>query len=59
MMPLHPPPPLFKESRPPPLARVAPMLTLTATAPARLTRPLTLPPPAENTLPPATLKGTL
>ena len=59
MMPLHEPAPLVPVSRPPPLALDAPTETLTATAPLRLTEPETLPPPADETRPPATVKGTL
>ncbi len=59
MMPLHEPAPLVPASRPPPLALEAPTDTLTATAPARLTEPETLPPPADNTRLPDIVKGTL
>jgi hypothetical protein len=59
MMPLHDPAPLVPASRPPPLAREAPTDTLTATEPVRLTMPETLPPPADDTRLPATVKGTL
>ena len=59
MMPLHQPAPLLPASRPPPLALEAPTDTLTATAPARLTEPETLPPPADETRLPDTENGTL
>jgi hypothetical protein len=59
MMPLHEPAPLVPMSRQPPLALDAPTETLTATAPLRFTEPDTLPPPADETRPPATVKGTL
>ena len=59
MMPLHEPAPLAPASRPPPLALDAPTETWTATAPPRLTEPETLPPPADDTRLPVTVKGTL
>ena len=59
MMPRQDPAPLLRESWPPPLALDAPTETLTATAPARLTEPETLPPPADETRLPMTVKGTL
>ena len=59
MMPCHAPAPLAPARRPPPLALEAPTDTLTATAPARLTEPETLPPPADETRLPVTMKGTL
>src|SRR5436853_3844074 len=59
MMPRQAPAPLVPTSRPPPLALEAPTETLTATTPARLTEPETLPPPADETRPPMTVKGTL
>ena len=59
MLPRHAPAPLVPARRPPPLALDAPTETLTATAPARLTEPDTLPPPAERTRLPMTVKGTL
>jgi len=59
MMPLHDPAPPLPASRPPPLALDAPTDTLTATAPTRLTEPETLPPPADETRLPDTVKGTL
>ena len=59
MMPRQDPAPLLPESWPPPLALDAPTETLTATAPARLTEPETLPPPADETRLPMTVKGTL
>ena len=59
MTPLHEPVPLVPASRPPPLALEAPTETLTATAPARVIEPDTLPPPADDTRVPVTRKGTL
>ena len=59
MIPRHEPAPLLPTSRPPPLALEAPTETLTATAPLRLTAPETLPPPADDTRLPITVKGTL
>jgi hypothetical protein len=59
MMPLQRPEPELPTSRPPPLAREAPTETLTATLPPRPTEPETLPPPADATRVPATVKGTL
>jgi hypothetical protein len=59
MMPRHEPAPLLPTSRPPPLAFDAPTDTRTDTAPPRLTKPETLPPPADETRLPLTKKGTL
>jgi hypothetical protein len=59
MMPRHEPAPLAPASRPPPLAWDAPTDTSTATDPARLTEPETLPPPADETRLPTTVNGTL
>jgi hypothetical protein len=59
MTPLQRPVPELPASRPVPLARDMPTEMLTATAPPRLTPPVTLPPPADETCVPATLKGAL
>jgi hypothetical protein len=59
MTPRQEPAPLLPASLPPPLAFEAPTDTLTATAPARVTVPDTLPPPADDTRVPVTRKGTL
>ena len=59
MMPLQRPEPELPTSRPLPLACDAPTWMLTDTTPARLTPPVTLPPPADETRVPATANGTL
>jgi hypothetical protein len=59
MMPLHRPLPEPPTSRPLPLALDAPTVTLTDTIPLRLTPPVTLPPPADDTRVPDTEKGKL
>ena len=59
MIPLHRPAPELPTSRPLPLALDAPTDTVTATLPPRPMPPLTLPPPAEETRWPDTVKGTL
>ena len=59
MIPLQRPAPEFPTSRPLPLACDAPTEMLTATTPFRLMPPVTLPPPAEETLRPDTANGTL
>jgi hypothetical protein len=59
MTPLQEPAPLEPTSRPPPLALDAPTDTRTATAPPRLIKPETLPPPADETRLPVTKNGTL
>src|SRR5436309_7663552 len=57
--PLQRPEPELPTSRPPPEACEAPTETATATPPARFTEPDTRPPPAEETRPAVTWKGTL
>src|SRR5665647_2638317 len=59
MIPAHRPLPELPASRPLPLALDAPTEILTETAPPRLMPPVTLPPPADETRVPATVKGTL
>jgi hypothetical protein len=60
MIPLQAPAPLLPTIRPPPRACDAPTLTLTATPPPRPMVPETLlPPPADETRPPVTVKETL
>jgi hypothetical protein len=46
-------------SRPLPFAQDAPTVILTETLPPVLTPPVTLPPPADETRGPATMKGTV
>jgi hypothetical protein len=57
--PVQRPEPEFPTSRPEPLACDAPSEALTDTAPAGLTLPLTLPPPADEIRVPDTLNGAL
>jgi hypothetical protein len=59
MIPLHRPTPVFPKSLPLPLALEAPTEMLTETIPPRRMPPVTLPPPADDTRVPATVKGTL
>ena len=59
MIPLHRPAPELPTSRPLPLALDAPTDIVTATLPPRPMPPLTLPPPADETRRPDTVKGTL
>jgi hypothetical protein len=59
MIPLQRPVPELPYSRPRPLADEAPTVTVTATLPLRLTPPVTLPPPADETRVPVTMKGKL
>src|SRR5260221_7409887 len=59
MIPLHRPAPELPTSRPLPLALEAPTDIVTATLPPRPMPPLTLPPPADETRRPDTVKGTL
>ena len=59
MIPLHRPAPELPTSRPLPLALDAPTDIVTATLPPRPIPPLTLPPPADETRRPDTVKGTL
>ena len=59
MTPLHRPAPELPTSRPLPLATDRPTDILTDTAPPRLTPPVTLPPPADETRLPDTAKGAL
>jgi hypothetical protein len=59
MIPLHRPAPELPASRPLPLATDAPTDILTATLPPRPIPPVTLPPPADETRLPDTVKGTL
>src|SRR5207247_6248959 len=58
MIPLHRPAPELPTSRPLPLALDAPTDIVTATLPPRPMPPLTLPPPAEETRWPDTVRGT-
>ena len=58
MTPLHRPAPELPASRPLPFAHEAPTVIRTETLPLRLTPPVTLPPPADETRGPATAKGT-
>ena len=57
--PLHRPAPELPTSRPLPLARDAPTDIATETLPPRPMPPVTLPPPADETRLPDTMKGTL
>ena len=59
MIPLQRPAPELPTSRPRPLALEAPTDIVTATLPPRPMPPVTLPPPADETRRPDTLKGTL
>ncbi len=59
MIPLHRPAPEVPASRPLPFAHDAPTVILTETLPLRLTPPVTLPPPADETRVPDTLNGTV
>src|SRR3981189_3085118 len=59
IIPLHRPAPELPASRPLPLATDAPTDILTATLPPRPIPPVTLPPPADETRLPDTVKGTL
>jgi hypothetical protein len=59
MTPLHRPAPELPTSRPLPVAQEAPTDILTETLPPRLTPPVTLPPPADETRVPDTLNGTV
>ena len=59
MIPLHRPLPELPASLPLPVATEAPTDILTETAPPGVIPPVTLPPPADETRVPATLKGTL
>jgi hypothetical protein len=59
MIPLHRPVPELPASRPLPVATEAPTEILTATLPPGPIPPVTLPPPADDTRLPATIKGTL
>ena len=59
MIPLHRPAPELPASRPLPVALEAPTEMLTETAPEGLMPPVTLPPPADETRRPVTVKGTL
>ena len=59
MIPLHRPAPKLPTSRPLPLALEAPTDIVTATLPPRPIPPVTLPPPADETRRPDTVKGTL
>jgi hypothetical protein len=57
MKPLQRPVPELPASRPPPFAQEAPTLIRTETLPLPLTPPVTLPPPADETRVPCTVKG--
>ena len=57
MNPLQRPVPELPASRPPPFAQEAPTLSRTETLPLPVTPPVTLPPPADETRAPDTLKG--
>ena len=59
MIPLQRPAPELPASRPLPVASDAPTDILTETLPPGLMPPVTLPPPADETRVPATVKGTL
>jgi hypothetical protein len=59
MIPLHFPAPKLPTSRPLPLACDPPTDIWTDTMPAGLMPPVTLPPPADETRVPDTVKGTL
>jgi hypothetical protein len=59
MIPLHRPAPELPVSPPLPFAHEAPTLIRTETLPLRLTPPVTLPPPADETRVPATVNGTV
>jgi hypothetical protein len=59
MIPLQRPAPYLPTSRPLPLALDAPTEILTETTPPRPMPPVTLPPPADETRVPVTVKGTL
>jgi hypothetical protein len=59
MIPLHRPAPELPTSRPLPLALDAPTVIVTATLPPGPMPPVTLPPPADETRRPMTVKGTL
>ena len=59
MIPLHRPAPELPASRPLPVATDAPTDILTETLPPGLIPPVTLPPPADETRVPVTVKGTL
>jgi hypothetical protein len=59
IIPLHLPAPELPTSRPLPFAHDAPTVILTETLPRRLTPPVTLPPPADETRVPDTLNGTV
>jgi hypothetical protein len=59
IIPLHRPAPELPASRPLPVALEAPTEMLTETAPEGLMPPVTLPPPADETRRPVTVKGTL
>src|SRR6187397_886187 len=59
MSPLQRPAPELPASRPRPSAQDAPTVILTVTLPARVMPPVTLPPPADATRVPETLKGTV
>ena len=59
MIPLHRPAPELPASRPLPLADEALTVIWTETLPLLLTPPVTLPPPADETRWPATVKGTV
>jgi hypothetical protein len=59
MMPRHRPTPELPTRRPLPLAFERPTDIVTATAPLPLMPPVTLPPPADETRCPKTVKGTL
>jgi hypothetical protein len=57
--PLHRPAPELPTSRPLPFAHEAPTVIRTETLPLRLTPPVTLPPPADETRVPDTVNGTV
>ncbi len=59
MTPLQRPAPELPASRPLPFAQEAPTVIRTETLPLRLTPPVTLPLPADETRVPATQKGTV
>src|SRR5258708_34863985 len=59
MIPLHRPAPELSTSRPRPRALEAPTDIATATLPPRPMPPVTLPPPADETRRPDTVKGSL
>src|ERR1700712_1350630 len=59
MTPLQRPPPELPTRRPLPFAHEAPTVIRTDTIPLRLTPPVTLPPPADETWVPKTLNGTV